>query len=90
MLEYLDHRNWKRLHRCRILYGVSPQVKLALEIFSDKNFRDFRPGAEKYMQVLGEHYGGLIKPETLILHLKPCLKNLVILKSELFVFSEDE
>ena len=42
------------------------------------------------MKQLSEHYGGKIKPEALIIHVKPCLKDITILKSELFVISEDE
>ena len=42
------------------------------------------------MSQLGDYYGGKIKPETLVIHVKPCLKDIIILKSELFVISEDE
>ena len=42
------------------------------------------------MKKLGEHYGGRIKPEALVIHVKPCLNDITILKSELYVFSEDE
>ena len=45
---------------------------------------------KSYLELLGEHYGGKIKCDTLVLHVKPCLRDLIIYKTELFIFSEDE
>ena len=52
-------------------------------------FSDFQGRLNEYLDSLGDHYGGKINVETLILHVKPCLKNMIIYKSELYVFSED-
>ena len=53
-------------------------------------YREFRSKAMEYLKTLGEHYGGKIKCESLTLHIKPCLKDLIVYQSELFIFAENE
>ena len=53
-------------------------------------FSAFRIPVQNYLNQLGEHYGGKIKCETMVLHVKPCLRDLIIYSTELFIFSEDE
>ena len=53
-------------------------------------FSAFQPKMKNYLKQLGDHYGGKIKCDAVVLHVKPCLKDLIIHKTEFFIFSEDE
>ena len=51
-------------------------------------FREFKPVLENFMNVLGEYYGGVIEPDSLIIHFKACMKNTIVYDSELYITSE--
>ena len=40
------------------------------------------------MNILGEYYGGVIKPDSVIIHFKPCMKNTLVYESDIYVISE--
>ena len=40
------------------------------------------------MNVLGQYYGGTIEPEALVLHFKPCLKDIIVYDCEIYIASE--
>ena len=48
---------------------------------------DFKEMLEKYMAVLGEHYGGVMTPSTMVIYMKPCPKDLIIYNGEFYITS---
>ena len=42
------------------------------------------------MNILGDYYGGVIEPESLVIHFKACMKNIIVYDSEIYVTSETE
>ena len=50
-------------------------------------FREFQKVVKKYMDILEEHYGGVMTPTTMLIHLKPCPRDVIIYSSELYVTS---
>lgn len=41
----------------------------------------------KYLEVLGEHYGGVMTPTTMVVYIKPCPKDIIIYNGEFYINS---
>ena len=51
-------------------------------------FSDYKPVISNFMNILSEYYGGVIKPDSVIIHFKPCMKNTLVYESDIYVISE--